>query len=260
VAAARLPVGTGANTVAAGDDSRILGAVPSGRQITAGTGLTGGGTLAVDRTLAVTYGTAAGTATQGNDSRLADARTPTSHAASHATAGTDPVSPASIGADVAGAASSAVSTHLAAGDPHPQYLTPAEGAAAYAALSHTHTAADLTGLPLAPAFSISGPVATVTGTYRWYNDTGRTLNISALRVSAGVAPTGGPLTVAAKKNGLAFPTTPLTATIAAASNTGVTAGAGQSLAAGDYLTIDVTLVGTTVTGSNLTVVPTMVVA
>ena len=44
-----------------------------GRQITAGTGLTGGGTLAADRTLTVTYGTSAGTATQGNDTRVVNA-------------------------------------------------------------------------------------------------------------------------------------------------------------------------------------------
>ncbi|MFG2001711.1 hypothetical protein ACGFNU_21425 [Spirillospora sp. NPDC048911] len=44
--------------------------VPPERQITAGTGLSGGGTLAADRSLAVAYGTSAGTATEGNDSRV----------------------------------------------------------------------------------------------------------------------------------------------------------------------------------------------
>lgn len=47
--------------------------------ITAGTGLTGGGDLSANRTLAVSYGSTAGTACQGNDSRLSDARTPTAH-------------------------------------------------------------------------------------------------------------------------------------------------------------------------------------
>lgn len=37
------------------------------------------------------FGTAAGTFCQGNDSRLSDNRTPTSHASTHATGGTDPV-------------------------------------------------------------------------------------------------------------------------------------------------------------------------
>jgi len=65
--------------------------VPTSRQVIAGTGLTGGGTLAADRTLAVSYGSSSGTAAQGNDTRLSDARTPTAHASTHATAGSDPV-------------------------------------------------------------------------------------------------------------------------------------------------------------------------
>ena len=56
-------------------DTSVL--VTSARQVIAGTGLTGGGTLAADRTLAVAYGSSAGTAAQGNDSRLSDTRTPT---------------------------------------------------------------------------------------------------------------------------------------------------------------------------------------
>lgn len=47
--------------------------------VSAGTGLTGGGDLSANRSLAVAYGTTAGTAAQGNDSRLSDARTPTAH-------------------------------------------------------------------------------------------------------------------------------------------------------------------------------------
>lgn len=47
--------------------------VPTSRTITAGTGLTGGGDLTADRTLTVSYGTTAGTAAQGNDSRITGA-------------------------------------------------------------------------------------------------------------------------------------------------------------------------------------------
>lgn len=50
----------------------ITDGVTTARQIIAGTGLSGGGTLAADRTLAVVYGTSAGTACEGNDSRLAN--------------------------------------------------------------------------------------------------------------------------------------------------------------------------------------------
>ena len=51
----------------------LAGKVPTTRLITAGTGLTGGGDLSADRTLAVSYGTTAGTAAQGNDSRITGA-------------------------------------------------------------------------------------------------------------------------------------------------------------------------------------------
>lgn len=93
--AATKNVGTTAGTVAAGDDSRFtdartptahkashatgggdalapadIGAVPTSRSISAGTGLSGGGDLSANRTLSVSYGTTAGTAAEGNDSRL----------------------------------------------------------------------------------------------------------------------------------------------------------------------------------------------
>lgn len=43
-------------------------------KVNAGTGLSGGGSLEADRTLTVKYGTTAGTAAQGNDSRLSNSR------------------------------------------------------------------------------------------------------------------------------------------------------------------------------------------
>jgi hypothetical protein len=77
-----------------------IGGVPTSRSISAGTGLTGGGDLTANRTLTVSYGSSAGTACEGNDARLSDARTPSStlaHAASHAAAGSDPLAPSDIG-------------------------------------------------------------------------------------------------------------------------------------------------------------------
>lgn len=70
-------------------DAGDVGAVPTARTITGGTGLTGGGDLSADRTLTVTYGATAGTAAEGNDARLSDARTPLAHAASHQDGGSD---------------------------------------------------------------------------------------------------------------------------------------------------------------------------
>lgn len=75
-----------------------INAAASSVTISAGTGLTGGGNLTANRTLAVSYGTAAGTAAEGNDSRLSDARTPLTHASSHFTGGSDALTPSDIGA------------------------------------------------------------------------------------------------------------------------------------------------------------------
>jgi len=64
--------GTGSTTAAGALTS--LGAVPTTRTISSGTGLAGGGDLSTNRTLTVSYGSTSTTACVGNDSRLSDAR------------------------------------------------------------------------------------------------------------------------------------------------------------------------------------------
>lgn len=80
-----------------------IGAAAHTITITAGTGLSGGGDLTANRTLAVKYGTAAATACQGNDARLSNARPPTAHKATHKTGGADALSAADVGAAPASA-------------------------------------------------------------------------------------------------------------------------------------------------------------
>lgn len=75
-----------------------VGAVPTSRTVTAGTGLTGGGDLSANRSFAVAYGTTAGTATQGNDTRVVNAVQTTDYTAF---------------ADV-----SSLGTNISAGTPH----------------------------------------------------------------------------------------------------------------------------------------------
>jgi hypothetical protein len=74
--------GATTNQVVTWNGSAWVPSSPSGTgtvtSVTGGTGLSGG-TITTSGTLAVSYGTTSGTACEGNDSRLSDARTPTSH-------------------------------------------------------------------------------------------------------------------------------------------------------------------------------------
>lgn len=78
----------------------LSGKVSTTRQIVAGTGLTGGGDLTVNRTLAVDIAPdGAGSASQvpaATDTRLSNARTPTSHGGTHGVAGSDPIPAGSL--------------------------------------------------------------------------------------------------------------------------------------------------------------------
>jgi hypothetical protein len=103
-------------------------------------------------------------------------------------------------------------------------------------------------------FSYTGVLTVYTGTARLYNDSGRTLTISSVRASVGTAPTGASVIVDVNKNGTTiFTTQSARPTIAASGFTATGTPAVTTWAAGDYLTVDIDQIGSTVAGADLTV-------
>lgn len=113
--------------------------------------------------------------------------------------------------------------------------------------------------PLEPgllfAFSRAGTLATGVGTHRLYNDTGMTLTIKAVRASVGTAPTGAAIRVDVNINGTTiFTTQGNRPNIAVSTNTSkVTNMDVTSIADGNYFTVDLDVVGSSVAGADLTV-------
>jgi len=104
-------------------------------------------------------------------------------------------------------------------------------------------------------FSKAGVLTTGTGTFRWYNDSGVTLTFREVRISAGTAPTGAAILVDVNNNGTTvFSTQSNRPTIAISGNTGTTTTFNDTtIADGEYLTIDIDQIGSTIAGSDLTV-------
>jgi hypothetical protein len=103
---------------------------------------------------------------------------------------------------------------------------------------------------------MSGTLAVTTGTYRFYNDDLESWNIAQVRASVGTAPTGATVIVDVHKNGTTiFTTQSRRPAIAISGNTATPSGAIEvtSFAAGDYITVDVDQVGSTIAGANLVV-------
>lgn len=98
-------------------------------------------------------------------------------------------------------------------------------------------------------------VAATVGKTRWYNRTGRTLTVVGTWVAANTAPTGAAIVVDVNKNGTSFYGTATKPQVAVSTNGGVLAApdTGTTLADGDYVTVDVDSVGSTVAGADVTI-------
>jgi len=104
------------------------------------------------------------------------------------------------------------------------------------------------GVPgLTPVFSRQDVLTPYVGGSRFYFDTTRT--ITTIRASVGTAPTGAPVVVTVYKNGTSFGTV----TIPAGSNTATTT-INAGVVANDYVTVSIISVGSTIAGSDLTVI------
>lgn len=107
--------------------------------------------------------------------------------------------------------------------------------------------------PEIATFSKSGVLTVGAGTHRFYIN--RNMTILSVRASVGTAPTGASILIDVHKNGTTiFSTQGNRPTIAVSTFTDLADAINTtSLAQGDYLTVDVDQIGSTIAGSDLTV-------
>jgi hypothetical protein len=146
------------------------------------------------------------------------------------------------------------------GDPGPTGPTGATGPAGAAGATGATGATGAAGAagaagpqgPPASNFSSTGTLTVKTGAARYYLEA--TWAIVKVRASVGTAPTGAAVIVDVNKNGTTIFTTQANRpTIAVGANTATGTPQVTALAAGDYLTVDIDQIGSTVAGSDLTV-------
>lgn len=110
----------------------------------------------------------------------------------------------------------------------------------------------ITGHPIVEySFSISGVLSVQTGEHRLYNDTGQDKAILLVRASVDPAPTGDDAIFNLLKNGVDLFSAGLTVLDGTNTITGIP-DISTIWTAGTYITVDVTQVGSTTPGANLT--------
>lgn len=108
-------------------------------------------------------------------------------------------------------------------------------------------------IPYVVTLTHVGTVVVNTGQVKWYAP--RAMNILNVIISVGTAPTGASIIVDVNKNGTTIFSTQGNRPTIAASGTSDTSSVPDvtSVAAGDYLTVDIDQIGSTVAGANLVV-------
>jgi hypothetical protein len=105
-----------------------------------------------------------------------------------------------------------------------------------------------------PGFYRSGAATVAAGTFKWYNDSGRTVYLTSVRATVALAPVGASLIVDVNKNGSTIFTTQANRpTIVSGALTSVSVPDVTTWANGDYLTVDIDQVGSTTPGTDLQV-------
>jgi len=103
-------------------------------------------------------------------------------------------------------------------------------------------------------YSVSGGLSDESGQFRLYNDSLNDRKITSVRASVGTAPTGSSLIVDVNKGGTTIYTTQANRpTISVSGYTSKTVPDVSTWGVGEYLTVDIDQVGSTVSGSDLTV-------
>jgi len=107
--------------------------------------------------------------------------------------------------------------------------------------------------PFTQTYGIRGTLVVGTGAARFYFN--RAVTVTNVRASVGTQPTGASILVDVNKNGTTiFTTQGNRPTIAVSTNTDAVATPDvTAFAAGDYMTVDVDQIGSTVAGADLTV-------
>jgi hypothetical protein len=175
------------------------------------------------------------------------------HAGDHAIGGRDPVSPGSIGAIPTSIVTTQGDIIAASGNNTPVRFG-AGGNGQVAMYDSTQTAGlRSVDLSIVETFFMANTLVTKTGVSRQYFEAPYT--VTNVRASVGTAPTGSSIICDVKKNGTTIyttsgnrPTIAISTNTATANNPDIT-----SISAGDYLTVDVDQVGSTIAGADLTV-------